>query len=171
MVDDSLVKDATNPKREEAIRVNDRNSVLQITYIESIDTDALATAVNWPGNSNPANLQLFFRIVVDQRARTHWMTLNGANLLDNEPNTWGVVITDQIGNPDSEKQDYGETIAHEAGHVLSLRHRDSSTASRTTGIRAGHGRQAFGGGPRRVGTSSIWLLLLGVLSSDERPRS
>ncbi len=69
-----------------------------------------------------------YRIVVEDERQKHRILLMAPrdekeNFTFVDKQTWGILITNHNGNPDTLAQDYGETIAHELGHVLMLGHR------------------------------------------------
>jgi hypothetical protein len=136
--DNELVKVVPDGKLEKAIRVNDRNSVLQINYIASIarlQGEPKGYAVNFPGSSipelrgNSLLVKRAYRIAVDEQAKENTMQIDaptlGRNELTNmgEPFTWGLLITNQTELQGRTDFNAGRTIAHELAHVLRLTHR------------------------------------------------
>jgi hypothetical protein len=85
--------------------------------------------VSNPGNSKGADLSVEYRITVDEKKPTnHTMKLNAARGIKGKTDLWGILISNQTPTWDPSKvydrSVYGNTIAHELGHVLSLLHRD-----------------------------------------------
>lgn len=123
-----------------AIRVNDRDKVLQITYVNVIEslTDPnpkfLGLAAQFPdndsffldGKNKVPGLKLHYRLTVDDRARLHTLLINEGKPVGQDGKTWGLLLGNRNGipsDPDGNRT-YGSTLAHEVGHVLALRHRD-----------------------------------------------
>jgi hypothetical protein len=51
------------------------------------------------------------------------MHLLPARLFAKEEKTWGMVITNEAGDPIADASIYGLVLAHEHGHLFNLRHR------------------------------------------------
>ena len=130
---DAIVGNVDAPTQEsQTIRKNSRPRVLQLVYIDSTDNpDAVGRIVNLPSNRldgifRDLSITYSYRLTINELASEHFFQFAPFRFFEPFPGkldlgTWGIVITNRLSN--TAQLQYGNTIAHEVGHLLNLRHR------------------------------------------------
>ena len=128
-VDDKMVDGvvANGDLADQAAAINYRAKVVQINFIGTLSgsKEAGDTVAN-PGNSKGKELSMEYRITVDENPANHTMKLLPAQSVTGKTDLWGILISNQAGDPKDayDQSIFGNTIAHEIGHLLCLAHRE-----------------------------------------------
>ena len=139
-VDATYTRNINDVISEKVIEFNYRQNVLSFAYLHSHEDGVLGAAQLWPqSNLGPRGTALvgdagspsssWIRpsgVVPDAAAAAVAMrVINGCPSPASSPSLYGMVVTNDVGIAPggADAQRYGNTIAHEVGHMLSLGHR------------------------------------------------
>jgi hypothetical protein len=114
-----LVQNVETPR--EVIRINNMPEITQIAFIESLTRGRRGTNQERPETSVKDPVKIIYRIE-GHKESSDPMMLAEKNLFP-DGKTWGVAIANPVSKEDLGSQQFGQVIAHETGHLLSLRHR------------------------------------------------
>jgi hypothetical protein len=148
--------DAETAPLGELLRKGARDKVVQIAYIVSTeDANTRGQTIRFPANPNGKTVTLTYRVTVGENPSKVTMKLMAAR--ESLKDLWGFVITNVCGDPKTDAQIYGNTIAHELCHTLALGHR-AATDNINDGIDRPNANLMFPSGDDKSDLDLIQLL-------------
>jgi hypothetical protein len=121
------LREVPNEEAPQVIRSNAHAGVVQVCYLESMQSGASGRSINYPGNRYGSQISLTYRPMAGLPPKRHTMVLTPSKLQADHPDLWGLVLTNanEHADPVFTLQKYANTLAHEVGHLLCLAHREA----------------------------------------------